>query len=493
MNDLPFRRQISVGILAAASFLGLGGTVARAAVATSTEPTQEELSSMIPVEMRPDRRAVPDEDNAALPLKTAMRRAAVPSPDVKEALAVLSAWGKTLSVSPDTNTPLVRSWQHENAEALRIFRSAAKQSQCLFPSPSTTNVAEGLNVLVPLARGLLIEARLLWRDGSRTEAITELRNAVVISGHLIRGARTLLHYLVASSVRRQALEAIHTAALSPDCSEADLRQLAAVLSQPPDDATRLRECIRSELSDYIVPTTRLEIIQANFAGIQTNTAALLFYPEELHRPLTLIFDPKLLASHPQPLDALKSMRGSVDHWTAVDRRLAMPWSTNTLPDDIEATRERFVGDFAPIEEELDGEDLPLSDEAVTRAAPLFQKMENPVGRLLASLPDFNERTHQRTVEAETRFRALATVIALRRWALDHGGALPDSLQVLVDAGQLPALPLDAFSGQPLHYSSRRELVWSVGPNARDDDGKRDAGFEGIDDDPSWSVTPGSRP
>ncbi|MEN9678557.1 MAG: hypothetical protein RIS76_4453, partial [Verrucomicrobiota bacterium] len=388
MNNLPLLRPISVGILVAALFLGLGGTVARAAVATSTEPTQEELGSIIPVEMRPNRRAVPDEDNAALPLATAMRRAAVPSPDVKEALAVLSVWGKPLSASPDTNTPLVRSWQRENAEAFGIFKSAARRSQCLFPLPSTTNVAEGLNVLVPLARGLLIEARLLWRDGSRTEAITELRDAVVISGHQIRGARTLLHYLVASSARRQALEAIHTAALSPDCSEADLRQLADVLSPPPDEVTRLRECIRSELSDYILPATRLEVIRANFAGIQTNTAALVFYPEELHRPLTLIFDPKLLASHPQPLDALKSMRGSVDHWTEVDRRLALPWSTNALPDDIEVTRERLVEDFAPIEEELDGEELPLSDEAVTRAAPLFRKLENPLGRLLASLPDF---------------------------------------------------------------------------------------------------------
>ncbi|MEN9676990.1 MAG: hypothetical protein RIS76_2886, partial [Verrucomicrobiota bacterium] len=145
------------------------------------------------------------------------------------------------------------------------------------------------------------------------------------------------------------------------------------------------------------------------------------------------------------------------------------------------------------EEELDGEELPLSDEAVTRAAPLFRKLENPLGRLLASLPDFNGRTHQRAVEAETRFRALATVIALRRWAVDHGGAFPESLQRLVDAGLLPALPLDAFSGQPLLYAQRRGLVWSVGPNARDDDGKRDAGFEVADDDPSWSVTPGPRP
>lgn len=173
--------------------------------------------------------------------------------------------------------------------------------------------------------------------------------------------------------------------------------------------------------------------------------------------------------------------------------MALPWSTNTLPDDIEVTRERFVGDFAPIEEELDGEDLPLSDEAVSRAAPLFQKMENPVGRLLASLPDFNGRILQRALEAETRSRALATVISIRRWALDHGGALPDSLQRLVDAGLLPALPMDAFSGQPLHYSSRRELMWSVGPNARDDDGKRDAGFEVAADDPSWSIAPGPRP
>ena len=192
MTDLPFRRQIFVGILAAASFLGLGEIVARAAVAIPTEPTQEALSAMIPVEMRPNRRAVPDEDNAALPLTTAMRRAAVPSPDAREALAALSAWGKTPPASPDTNTPLVRSWLHENTEALRIFRSAAKQSQCLLPAPSTTNAAEGLNVLVPLARGLLIEARLLWRDGSQTEAISGLRDALVISKHLLRGARNLI-------------------------------------------------------------------------------------------------------------------------------------------------------------------------------------------------------------------------------------------------------------------------------------------------------------
>ena len=73
MTDLPLLRPISGGILVAALFIGLGGTVASAAVATSTEPTQEELGSIIPVEMLPNRRAVPDEDNAALPLTTAMR------------------------------------------------------------------------------------------------------------------------------------------------------------------------------------------------------------------------------------------------------------------------------------------------------------------------------------------------------------------------------------------------------------------------------------
>jgi hypothetical protein len=59
---------------------------------------------------------------------------------------------------------------------------------------------------------------------------------------------------------------------------------------------------------------------------------------------------------------------------------------------------------------------------------------------------------------ETGRRALVQILALRAWALSHDGRLPDRLEQLVP-DELPALPVDPFSGQPFGYVYRPEN-WS---------------------------------
>lgn len=489
---LGFIPRVRMGwaVLLMSALAGTGAWSSRAAVAVPSEPSIEELRLLIPAEIRPDRRAVPDEDNAALLLVALMRHGSIPEPDVREALRTLGSWKEP--DPSDSEVAMVGSWLLKNGESMRQIRSAARRNSCLFPAPSVTNPADGLGVLMPVLDGLLCDARLHWKEGARSEAIAELGDALTVGQRVMQGSRTLIHYLISASIQRRTLDAIAAAALSPTGNKAELQRMAGLLSAPPDPTALFRACLRSELSDFILPATRLEVICSNYSGFRTNTLIMAIYPEEIHRPLQLVLDPKLLAIHPRPFDSAGAMRAQVAHWTSVDQRVNAPWSTNAPPDLSEAVRARFVADVEPVEEELDGEELPLSDEAVARAAPLFVKVENPVGRLMASLPSMSERLPVRAIEAGTRWRAVATVVAVRRWALDHGGALPDSLESLVDGGLLPGLPRDAFSGKPLNYSRRRGLVWSVGENARDDDGKLDPGFDGTHDDLSWPVIPGTQ-
>jgi hypothetical protein len=73
-------------------------------------------------------------------------------------------------------------------------------------------------------------------------------------------------------------------------------------------------------------------------------------------------------------------------------------------------------------------------------------------------------------------RTAAVFLAMRMYAVDHGGALPDSLDALVP-NYLPSIPNDPFAPttQPLKYAGGGSdgagpIVYSVGENGTDDGG-----------------------
>jgi hypothetical protein len=104
----------------------------------------------------------------------------------------------------------------------------------------------------------------------------------------------------------------------------------------------------------------------------------------------------------------------------------------------------------------------LGEEALHRL-DFFSAMFLPV---LSAVPkrDANERAELRDAIA---------AIAVERWRLMHQGSLPDSLSDLVPAF-LAAIPADPYDGKPLRYKKLKKSysVYSIGPNLRDDGGKR---------------------
>lgn len=76
--------------------------------------------------------------------------------------------------------------------------------------------------------------------------------------------------------------------------------------------------------------------------------------------------------------------------------------------------------------------------------------------------------------AECAARGARLAFALRRYEQEHG-ELPEELSVLVSAW-CDNVPTDPYDGQPFRYDRKRRLVYSVGPNRRDDSGHDDVLF-----------------
>jgi type II secretory pathway pseudopilin PulG len=92
---------------------------------------------------------------------------------------------------------------------------------------------------------------------------------------------------------------------------------------------------------------------------------------------------------------------------------------------------------------------------------------------------------------QARLRLLEAVLALQLYHRERGH-YPDSLENLVGSG-LDELPVDPFGpGEPVHYRQADQpadgfTVWSIGPDAVDDEGRVDLNNDGKTGDIRYTV------
>jgi hypothetical protein len=146
----------------------------------------------------------------------------------------------------------------------------------------------------------------------------------------------------------------------------------------------------------------------------------------------------------------------------------------TTPDGLAQQVDRVNAYFAAL---LALKDVPYA-ERLSRLpdAPRFFPSDDDNARLVIRLLP----AVQAFVAAAGRFgatlHASECLIALRRWQITHGGALPGDLATAFrDAGQ-PAVPIDPFDGKPMRLVlvEGKPVVYSVGKDGRDDGGLRDS-------------------
>ncbi len=119
---------------------------------------------------------------------------------------------------------------------------------------------------------------------------------------------------------------------------------------------------------------------------------------------------------------------------------------------------------------------------VTRPASASDQLWNPVGKVLVRMSvEICPKYEQSADRHLAKYRLTATAIALKLYVERHE-RLPKSLAALMTDGLLDAVPTDPFTGRPILYAPRDGLVYSAGPNRRDDRGRRDRPSGEADDE-----------
>jgi hypothetical protein len=253
-----------------------------------------------------------------------------------------------------------------------------------------------------------------------------------------------------------------------------LERLLARLDGPPD-RTSLARALRAEFRNHILPRIA-SVPEGADAARLAGAAKDLESGEEpnvLVRSITAV-----LEGHPKPFDREATVRLVSELMAELARSLDLPWrdrarkvaagayrEADVWPDELTLTRSRFP---PPKPSALTQEDLQRTREAL-------RKMENPFGKFMIRKLHGLLGNSEVGVASEARLTEAAhegtrAVVALCIHARRNGGALPASLEDLVTAKILPSVPRDPFTGEPLRYSREQAVIWSAGPDGKDDGG-----------------------
>ncbi|MEM1059585.1 MAG: hypothetical protein AAGK14_10080 [Verrucomicrobiota bacterium] len=98
---------------------------------------------------------------------------------------------------------------------------------------------------------------------------------------------------------------------------------------------------------------------------------------------------------------------------------------------------------------------------------------NHYGNYFFACPFYTAEDHN---HCRAQFAFTRVGLALAGYANERDGELPASLEELVPA-YIDAIPVDPVDGQPLRYDRERRRTWSIGPDAKDQDGLSYAEWE----------------
>lgn len=174
---------------------------------------------------------------------------------------------------------------------------------------------------------------------------------------------------------------------------------------------------------------------------------------------------RLAQTHPDPFDREATLALAIELCQAAIADESKPWSERTNLDERAAALRQGWPDISPTRTD----DLSAISDAEAMAA--LAKTHNPVGRMMIALliPDLiDARRAVRRSWAETHMVIVA--LGLRMWSLRQSGALPESLDALVEMG-IPAQYLnDPYGKGRINYDKSRRVIWSVAENGTDEGG-----------------------
>ncbi|HYO10948.1 MAG TPA: hypothetical protein VER17_18430 [Tepidisphaeraceae bacterium] len=381
---------------------------------------------------------VPDADNAAIDIRAAVR-------SVDTASEAWKAYDRLSPRLPLTEKEIaaLRALVADNAAAFASIDAAMTRKgidwQINLKSPVIAVLLPDLNGQRMLANVVAARAMLAYTDGDHAAALADVRRLRFLS-RALETQPMIVSHLVSNGVDAMAVAAVArmTPGLKIDSGKGDVppQQVAELIAALLDDAPQRRGLKRALQSERMaqLDTARcvadgtLSLASLSAGGIGGGGGA----PGGGAAVINFAVRPIALAD-----GALM-----IDHTSKVIRAAEAALDAPT-----------FVQSAPPVPPQI---------------------MSAPFRHVLARimLPSF-ERAIQTDFRVMTERRLAAVALALRWYAIDHGGKLPEKLEDLVPK-YLPTVPADPMQagGKLLKYvpNPAKPILYSVGDNAVDDGG-----------------------
>lgn len=343
-----------------------------------------------------------------------------------------------------------RHWLQQNREALARWRVATAGDKAMeipldkIDIDSPMQVSENAR---PFARLALLEASRLAADGHAGQAWDWYRGVLRASRHYCMNAG-VVGRRVGASVFNMARDPVLCWAARPDVTASDLRQ-ALRDSQGADGMTpSLTENLQVEYLAHrnSLPKILADVYQVNLlAAIETQLSGR---PERIRRGMNLYFA-NWLAHADRPRWRRQRL---ADKQIELFEREPGEKGGPELPS-ASMLRELSAMQLTGLERDLTVFHDPIVDYRLPRLLSLFDMVDEEQVDRTAVIVGLALQLHRR-----------------------EKGAFPKTLQELVSAGYLTALPPDPFGkGEPMHYrrentTPQQAILWSVGLDEVDDGG-----------------------
>ena len=368
------------------------------------------------------------------------------------------------------------AWVAKNSRALNLFEQSLNKPRAQIPklAPDNLRLPVMYKLVTVLRARLFLADQAAWRSDQATATNILIRNLKL--GRMVGSADGAIlgpyqlsgtyHYISQQGILRWAWHATS----DPKSIRAILAEVPELQGEP-ENFVRMAKTYFTEIQSGDMRMYSLEYI-TNL--VQRWEPSIEWFPGRWQRAFQIVHDPALLALHPRPFEATNDFQSVVESARRTIQKVDGPWlpSKATLFSDTDPVGQTYLAELKPLLDATANETLPLSAAAAKKAADFYKSIRNPVGRFWESQRrqsdlvgdpawPYSRRTNRCVARA---------LLAIRIYRLEKG-TYPESLDDLVKAKILPEAPIDYFANAPLHYSRSRQMLWSVGEDGVNNDGR----------------------
>ncbi len=331
-----------------------------------------------------------------------------------------------------------------------------------FDHDKVPNIAKEASIMFPefasmkgLVKLEMLSARVNLESHQPEKAAQDYKQGSLTAAHFLAGDGNIITYLVGMACQSIVFRAIRVDSSHPAFRPEDLRQILSSLQKDPHD---LANTFRVEYNSMMLRT-----IAGLDAGDPEWVAGAIGLDKEAYM--------KLVERNPKPFDRKKTVQLSSQITADLVRNATLPWSKQI---DVTAELAKVTAGipFYILENVGIADDTKpkLSEAQIHSGSLALEKVDNPAGRLMCGSLSF-EMMMEAEVKREASLGATEIVLAAQIYKRNTGH-FPAKLDDLVSAGILSAVPMDPFSGagHAFRYNAARGVIWSIGPDRKDDGG-----------------------